>query len=110
MAVALFVQTGHHALMSRQLINEYRADLDQLKMVSGSRRETNLRPAFARLLRAWGKQNDLIYLEEHQKRADKGNLISIDGALTVKLGIPFGYWEAKDEKDDLNKEINIRAG
>jgi predicted helicase len=91
--------------MSRQLINEYRADLDQLRQVSGSRRETNLRPAFARLLRAWGKQNDLIYLEEHQKRADKGNLISIDGALTVKIGIPFGYWEAKDEKDDLDKEI-----
>ena len=91
--------------MSRQLINEYRADLDQLKMVSGSRRETNLRPAFARLLRAWGKQNDLVYLEEHQKRADKGNLISIDGALSVKLGIPFGYWEAKDEKDKLDDEI-----
>lgn len=91
--------------MSRQLINEYHADLDQLKAVTGSRRETNLRPAFARLLRSWGKQNDLVFVEEYQKRAEKGNLISIDGALTVKIGIPFGYWEAKDEKDDLTKEI-----
>jgi predicted helicase len=91
--------------MSRQLINEYRADLDQLKAVTGSRRETNLRPAFARLLRAWGRQNDLVFIEEYQKRTDKGGLISIDGALTAKIGIPFGYWEAKDEKDDLAKEI-----
>ena len=91
--------------MSRQLINEYRADLDQLKQVSGSRRETNLRPAFARLLRQWGKQKDLVFVEEYQRRADKGNLISIDGALKFKLGVPFGYWEAKDENDDLRKEI-----
>ena len=68
--------------MSRQLINEYRADLDRLKTVSGSRRETNLRPAFARLLRNWGKQKDLVLVEEFQRRADKGNLISIDGALS----------------------------
>jgi predicted helicase len=105
MAVALFVQTGHHALMSRQLIHEYHTDLAQLKTSTGSKRETNLRPAFGRLLRAWGKQHDSIFSEEYQRRTDKGNLIAIDGALTVKIGVPVGYWEAKDEKDDLTKEI-----
>jgi hypothetical protein len=91
--------------LSRQLIHEYHTDLAQLKASTGSKRETNLRPAFGRLLRAWGKQHDLIFSVEYQRRTDKGNLISIDGALTVKIGVPVGYWEAKDEKDDLAKEI-----
>jgi hypothetical protein len=91
--------------LSRQLINEYRAELDRMKAISGSKRETNLRPAFGRLLRAWGKQHDLLFSEEYQRRTDKGNLISIDGALAVKIGVLVGYWEAKDEKDDLATEI-----
>jgi hypothetical protein len=69
--------------LSRQLINEYRAELDRMKAISGSKRETNLRPAFGGLLRAWGKQHDLLFSEEYQRRTDKGNLIFIDGALAV---------------------------
>lgn len=92
--------------MSKQLINEYRAELDRLRAVTGSTRETNLRPAFARLLRAWGKQQfDLVFVEEHQIRTTQGNLISVDGALLHALRVPFGYWEAKDERDDLDTEI-----
>ena len=92
--------------MSRQLINEYRAELDRLRAVTGSTRETNLRPAFARLLRTWGKQDlDLVFVEEHQIRTPQGNLISVDGALLHALRVPFGYWEAKDERDDLDAEI-----
>jgi len=99
--------------VSRQLINEYRAELDRLRAVTGSTRETNLRPAFARLLRAWGKQVlDLVYVEEHQIRTAMGTLISVDGALVHALRVPFGYWEAKDVKDDLDKEIEdkLRKG
>jgi predicted helicase len=93
-------------ILSRALINEYRAELDRLRSVTGSTRETNLRPAFARLLRAWGKQDlDLVFVEEHQIRTPQGNLISVDGALLHALRVPFGYWEAKDEKDDLDAEI-----
>ncbi len=92
--------------MSRQLINEYRAELDRLRAVTGSTRETNLRPAFARLLRAWGKAaHDLVFVEEHQLRTAAGNLISVDGALLHSLRVPFGYWEAKDVGDDLEAEI-----
>ncbi len=92
--------------MSRHLINEYRSELDRLRSVTGSTRETNLRPAFARLLRTWGKAElDLVFVEEHQIRTQQGTLISVDGALLHALRVPFGYWEAKDEKDDLDAEI-----
>lgn len=99
--------------MSRHLINEYRAELDRLRSVTGSTRETNLRPAFARLLRSWGKQDlDLVFVEEHHIRTAQGNLISVDGALLHALRVPFGYWEAKDERDDLEAEIaaKLRKG
>ena len=99
--------------MSQLLINEYRAELDRLRQITGSTRETNLRPAFARLLRAWGKQAlDLVYVEEHQIRTGMGTLISVDGALLHSLRVPFGYWEAKDAKDDLDREIadKLRKG
>ena len=33
------------------------------------------------------------------------NQISLDGALLHSLRVPLGYWEAKDEEDDLDKEI-----
>jgi len=107
-AASLQVTNGlaEGAALSKQLINDYRSELDRLRTVTGSTRETNLRPAFARLLRAWGRHDlDLIFVEEHQIRTPQGNLISVDGALLHALRVPFGYWEAKDEKDDLDAEI-----
>ncbi len=80
--------------------------MGRLRSVTGSTRETNLRPAFARLLRAWGKQElDLVFVEEHQIRTPQGNLISVDGVLLHALRVPFGYWEAKDKDDKLDDEI-----
>jgi hypothetical protein len=32
----------------------------------------------------------------------------VDGALLHALRMPFGYWEAKDEKDDLDAEISFK--
>jgi predicted helicase len=32
----------------------------------------------------------------------------VDGALLYSLRVPFGYWEAKDEKDDLDVEIETK--
>jgi predicted helicase len=91
--------------MSRQLINEYRAELDRMKAISGSKRESVLREAFKDLLKKWGKANDLQFVPEYDRITDKGNRIYLDGALLHSLRVPFGYWEAKDEADDLDKEI-----
>lgn len=44
--------------MSQLLINEYLKQLDVIKKVSGSRRETIVREAFKDLLKSWGKQNN----------------------------------------------------
>ena len=92
--------------MSQLLINDYLKQLDVIRRVSGSQRETIVREAFKDLLKAWGRQHDLIFLAEYPlKTATKAN-INVDGALLHELRMPLGYWEAKDADDDLNEEVS----
>ena len=91
--------------MSQLLINDYLKQLDIIRRVSGSARETIVREAFKDLLKAWGKQQGLIFLAEYPlKTATKTN-IAVDGALLHELRMPLGYWEAKDADDDLDAEV-----
>lgn len=94
--------------MSRQLINEYRAELDRLRAVSGTHRESVLREAFKDLLKRWGRANDLQFIAEHDILTKQMTRIYVDGALLHGLRVPFGYWEAKDANDDLAAEIEAK--
>lgn len=94
--------------MSQHLINEYRAELDRLRAVSGSQRESVLREAFKDLLKRWGKAHDLQFIAEHDILTKQMTRIYTDGALLHGLRVPFGYWEAKDESDNLDKEIEAK--
>ena len=51
--------------MSQLLIHAYLKQLDRIKRVSVSQRETIVREAFKDLLKAWGRQHDLIFLAEY---------------------------------------------
>ena len=55
--------------MSQILINDYLKQLDIIKKVSGSRRETIVREAFKDLLKAWGKQHNLAFIAEYPLKA-----------------------------------------
>ena len=65
--------------MSQLLIQQYLNNLQDLRKVGGKSRESIETPA-------------------------RGSRY-VDGALLHELRVPFGYWEAKDEKDDLDQEI-----
>lgn len=91
--------------MSRQLINEYRSELDRIIKVGGTLNEGTVRDAFQTLLKSWGRSHDLTYLSEHSMTTQKGTNIRVDGALVYDIRVPFGYWEAKDSRDDLEEEI-----
>lgn len=91
--------------MSQLLIHDYLNQLDLIKKVSGSQRETILREAFKDLLKQWGKQQDLLFLAEYPLKTTFNTHINVDGVLMHALRMPLGYWEAKDAKDDLDKEI-----
>lgn len=91
--------------MSQLLIHDYLAQLDLIKKVSGSQRETIVREAFKDLLKNWGRQLGLVFLAEYPLKTATKAHISVDGALLHELRMPLGYWEAKDAQDDLDAEI-----
>lgn len=91
--------------MSQTLIGQYLSQLALLRQVSGSRRESVLREAFKDLLKAMGRQHDLVFVPEYELDTATRERRYVDGALLHELRVPFGYWEAKDESDDLDAEI-----
>ena len=95
--------------MSRQLVTEYRGELDRIHAASGSKRESVVREAFKDLLKRWGKSRDLIFLAEHEYIPAAGNRCYIDGALVHSIRVPFCYWVAKDTNDNLNEEIRKKS-
>jgi len=49
--------------MSQIVGNEYLTELDVIRRVSASQRETMVREAFKDLLKNWGKENRLTFIE-----------------------------------------------
>jgi predicted helicase len=94
--------------MSQVLINQYLAELDRLKKVGGTHRESVVREAFKDLLKGWGRQHELTFIPEYKLDSATKDTRFVDGALLHELRVPFGYWEAKDAKDDLDEEIAFK--
>lgn len=94
--------------MSQVLINQYLAQLNVLKKVGGTHRESVVREAFKDLLKGWGKQHDLVFIPEYKLDSATKDTRFVDGALLHELRVPFGYWEAKDAKDDIDAEIEYK--
>ena len=90
----------------RALIQQYLNELQDLRRVAGTTRELVVREAFKDLLKGWGRSHDLIFVPEYEIETPAKYRRYVDGALLHELRVPFGYWEAKDEKDDLDKEID----
>ena len=98
--------------MSQLLIQKFLNELADLRRVSGTHREQVVREAFKDLLKDWGRSKDLIFVPEYEYTTPARERRYVDGALLHELRVPFGYWEAKDEKDDLDAEIatKLRRG
>jgi hypothetical protein len=93
------------AAMSQHLIQQYLNELSDLRRASGSTREGVVSEAFKDLLKGYAKSHDLIFIPQYELPKQDGNRRIVDGALVYDLRVPFGYWEAKDEEDNLDKDI-----
>jgi hypothetical protein len=91
--------------MSQVLIHKYLTELARLKRVGGTGTESVVREAFKDLLKSWGRSLDLTFISEYSLSNRAGDRRAVDGALLHTLRVPFGYYEAKDSKDDLEAEI-----
>src|SRR3989442_8642529 len=94
--------------MSQVLIQQYLNNLRDLRKVCGTHRESVVREAFKDLLKGWARMHDLVFVSEYEIATPAKDRRYVDGALLHALRMPFGYWEAKDEKDDLDAEIEYK--
>jgi hypothetical protein len=68
--------------MSQLLVLHFLAELDRLRKISGTSRDTVVREAFEDLLKAWGKARDLQFIpERHYPLPPPRPRIYPDGAL-----------------------------
>lgn len=67
--------------------------------------ENAVKTAFHGLLAHCGRKFQWSLIPEWKMKGAKGNSISVDGALVDSFRLARGYWEAKDEDDDLEKEV-----
>jgi predicted helicase len=98
--------------VSQLLINQYLNRLARLRQITGADRESQVRAAFQRLLEDWGESKKLTFVGEYDYLGPARNVCRVDGVLLQSLRAPFGWWEAKDTKDDLQDEIikKLRKG
>ena len=89
-------------------LHDYRRRLDDLRRIAGADNEGTLSPAFAGLLEDYGREHQLILAREWAFRGRDGALLRADGVLLDRLRLAHGWWEAKDSKDNLDREIEAK--
>ena len=90
--------------VSLQLINQFYSKLERLIQYGGSRHEQSVRGAFQQLLETYANTQNLELIAELEYRAPHATVYP-DGTLKDALRQSRGYWESKDQFDDLDTEI-----
>ena len=93
------------------VIREYQRSLAAIRS-QGVEHEMGLRRAFETLLSESARLHHWTLISELGARTSAGETIRPDATLRDHLTLPRGYWEAKDSRDDLDREIErkIRRG
>ena len=93
------------------VIREYQRSLTAIRS-QGVEHEVGLRRAFETLLSDSARLHNWTLISELGTRTSAGETIRLDATLRDNLTLPRGYWEAKDSRDDLDREIErkIRRG
>ncbi|HEY6187445.1 MAG TPA: hypothetical protein VIW80_07195 [Pyrinomonadaceae bacterium] len=92
---------------SHKAVTTYYQELEAYARL-GVKHEMAVRDAFQALLKTCCAQANLTFIGEWKiKRKGRGPL-SVDGAMVGFDELARGYWEAKDEQDDLAKEVKAK--
>ena len=87
-------------------VKNYYAALNQLGQLHFDN-EAQVSDAFAKLLTDCGRKLHLTFIPQFEIQRAKSRVI-VDGALLDEFKLAHGFWEAKDEKDDLEREIRAK--
>ena len=91
--------------MSKLLISQYYNKVDQIIQYGGSRKETSIRVEFQNLLNKYCRSKDFLLIPELEYKTKKGKTVIPDGTIKDALRLDYGYWESKDQYDNLDLEI-----
>jgi predicted helicase len=91
--------------MSRLLVTQYQTEIQKIIQFGGSRNEKSIRRAFENLLNEYCKPRDFLVVAELAYKLPNGKVVYPDGIIKDALRLEWGYWEAKDTNDNLDKEI-----
>lgn len=95
--------------MSVPLINQYYNNLDRAIQYSKSRNEDTIKSYFWMLLNDYAHKHNFEVVREVFCQGTKGNKVKPDGILKNMWGLEIGYWESKDEKDEIDEEIDAKV-
>ena len=85
-----------------KIIRDYYQSLDQLSLLHATH-EGAVRSAFGNVLDACARKFHWTLVNEYEVRRKK-KLLRVDGALVDPWSLTHGFWEAKDDDDDLSVE------
>ncbi len=91
--------------MNLYAVTQYHKELEKIIHYGGSKKETAIRNAFYNLLNEYARSKDLLLITEISTKNKAGKLITPDGTLKDSIRNDWGYWESKDEADDIDEEI-----
>src|ERR1019366_2954255 len=92
---------------THKLVKNYYEALGQFGQLNIDH-EMAVRSAFQNLLAGCGRKFDWTLVPEWKIQRPNARIITVDGALIDTFRLARGYWEAKDERDDLEKEIRAK--
>ena len=88
--------------MSKLLISQYHNEVEKIKRYGGTKNESTIRVSFQNLLNNYCQTRNFLLIPELPY---KNQRIIPDGTIKDALQLDWGYWESKDENDDLDLEI-----
>ena len=88
-------------------VKNYYAALNQVGQLHFNN-EAQVSDAFAKLLADCGRKLHLTFIPQFPIQRAKSR-VAVDGALLDTFHLAHGYWEAKDEKDDPDREIKAKS-
>lgn len=96
--------------MSKFLVTQYHQEVEKLIQYGGSNKETAIKSAFQNLLNGYCKPKDYLLIPELDYKTKTGKLVRPDGTVKDAVRLDYGYWEAKDKYDNLDREIEKKFG
>ena len=91
--------------MSRLLVTQYQAEVEKIVRYGGSKKETSIRNAFERLLNDYCKPRNYLLIPELDFKTKFNTTVFPDGTIKDAIRLEHGWWESKDQYDNLDQEI-----